>query len=53
MNNYKSYGKLVKVKESTLLKLKEIKDSEKKKSIERDLPEDWIIMLLGTGKGIT
>ena len=34
MNNYKSYGKLVKVKESTFLKLKEIRDSENKKSID-------------------
>ncbi len=34
MNNYKSYGKLVKVKESTFLKLKEIRDSKNKKSID-------------------
>lgn len=34
MSNYKSYGKLVKVKESTFLELKEIRDSENKKSID-------------------
>jgi aspartate-semialdehyde dehydrogenase len=34
MSNQKSYGKIIKVHESTFKELKEIRDSEKRKSID-------------------